>query len=66
MSLYVILWQLSLHMVNRVVTDFQEDSSAESDYSGGGGAVLRSGIWLAFQEAAYYSDRRKDGVLPQG
>ena len=51
-------------MVNRVVTDFQENSSAESDYSGGGGAVLRSGIWLALQEAAYYSDRRKDGVLP--
>ena len=53
-------------MFQSVLTEFQEDSIAESDYFGGGGAVQRSGIQLALQEAAYYSDRRRDGVLPQG
>ena len=66
MNLYVVIWQLSLHMFQSVLTEFQEDNIAESDYFGGGGAVQRSGIQLALQEAAYYSDRRRDGVLPQG
>ena len=31
-------------MFQSVLTEFQEDSIAESDYFGGGGAMLRSGI----------------------
>ena len=31
-------------MFQSVLTEFQEDSIAESDYFGGGGAVRRSGV----------------------